>query len=140
VLSHHGEILDVPLIFVKVMERGDEENQHRYFAAPVSADPRLTPWDRIMLITICRLYDSYADANRVVIGLETAGIALAETSLISNNSDSWYRTGKASNVVALRKQGASGDARPLPALSPCWRFQASAWSSAPDGLRRCWAA
>jgi hypothetical protein len=44
------------LIFVKVMERGDEENQHRHFAAPVSADPRLTPWDRIMLITICRLY------------------------------------------------------------------------------------
>ena len=37
--SHHGEILDVPLIFVKVMERGDEENQHRYFATPVSADP-----------------------------------------------------------------------------------------------------
>jgi len=107
--SHHGEILDVPLIFVKVMERGDEENQHRYFAAPVSADPRLTPWDRIMLITICRLYDSYADANRVVIGLEAAGIALSETSLISNNSDTWYRTGKASNVVALRKQGASGD-------------------------------
>jgi hypothetical protein len=107
--SHHGEILDVPLIFVKVMERGDEENQHRYFAAPVSADPRLTPWDCTMLITICRLYDSYADANRVVIGLEAAGIALSETSLISNNSDTWYRTGKASNVVALRKQGASGD-------------------------------
>ncbi|MET3970598.1 hypothetical protein [Bradyrhizobium sp. S3.9.1] len=63
-----------------------------------------------MLITICRLYDSYADANRVVIGLEAAGIALSETSLISNNSDSWCRTGKASNVVALRKQGASGDA------------------------------
>src|SRR5258707_1453905 len=107
--SHHGKILDVPLIFVKVMERGDEENRHRYFAAPVSSDPRLTLWDRIMLITICRLYDSYADANRVVIGLEAAGVALSETSLISNNSDTWYRTGKASNVVALRKQGASGD-------------------------------
>src|SRR5882762_9809460 len=61
--SHHGEILDVPLIFVKVMERGDEEDRHHYFAAPVSADPRLTPWDRVMLITICRLYDSYADAK-----------------------------------------------------------------------------
>jgi hypothetical protein len=97
------------LIFVKVIEWGDEENQRRYFAAPVPADPRLTPWNHIMLITICRLYDSYADANRVVIGLEAAGIALSETSLISNNSDSWYRTGKSSNVVALRKQGASGD-------------------------------
>lgn len=63
-----------------------------------------------MLITICRLYDSYADANRVVIGLQAAGIALAETGVISNNSDSWYRTGQAANVVAVRKQGASGDA------------------------------
>jgi hypothetical protein len=63
-----------------------------------------------MLITICRLYDSYADANRVVVGLEAAGIALAETSVISNNSDSWYRTGQAANVVALRKQRTSGDA------------------------------
>src|SRR3982074_2332616 len=87
--SHHGEILDVPLIFVKVMERGDEENQHHHFAAPVSADPRLTLWDRVVLIAICRLYDSYADANRVVIGLEAAGIAPSETSLISNNSDTW---------------------------------------------------
>jgi hypothetical protein len=63
-----------------------------------------------MLITICRLYDSYADANRVVVGLQAAGIALAETGVISNNSDSWYRTGQAANVMALRKQGASGDA------------------------------
>jgi hypothetical protein len=63
-----------------------------------------------MLITICRLYNSHADANRVVIGLEAAGISLSETGLISNNSDSWYPTGKTSYVVALRKQGASRDA------------------------------
>src|ERR1700760_2530680 len=63
-----------------------------------------------MLITVCRLYDSYADANRVVVGLKAAGIALAETSVISNNSDNWYRTGQPANVVVLRKQGASGDA------------------------------
>src|SRR3977135_1674835 len=88
------------------MERGDEEDRHPYFAAPVSADPRLTPWDRVMLITICRLYDSYADANRVVIELEAAGIAPSETSLISNNSDTWCRPGNACNVVPLRKQGA----------------------------------
>jgi hypothetical protein len=50
--SYYGEILDVPLIFVKVIEWGDEENQRRYFAAPVSADPRLAPWDLIMLITV----------------------------------------------------------------------------------------
>ncbi|MET0723123.1 MAG: hypothetical protein ABWY64_20200 [Tardiphaga sp.] len=63
-----------------------------------------------MLITVCRLYDSYADANRVVVGLEAAGIPLAETSVISNNSDSWYRTGQAANVMNLRKQETSGDA------------------------------
>jgi hypothetical protein len=63
-----------------------------------------------MPITICRLYDSYADADRVVVGLQAAGIAPGETSVISNNSDSWYRTGQGANVVALRKQGASGDA------------------------------
>jgi hypothetical protein len=62
-----------------------------------------------MLITICRLYDSYAAANRVVIGLEVAGIAPPEASLISNNSDTWYRTGNASNVVPMRKQDASRD-------------------------------
>jgi hypothetical protein len=62
-----------------------------------------------MLITICRLYNSHADANRVVIGLEAAGISLSETGLISNNSDSWYPTGKTS-YLGLRKQGASGDA------------------------------
>src|SRR5258707_13749357 len=107
--SHHDEILDVPLIFVKVMERGDEENQHHHFAAPVSADPRLTPWDRVVLIAICSLYDSYADANRVVIGLEAAGIAPSETGVISNNSDTWCRPGNACNVVPLRKQGASRD-------------------------------
>jgi len=63
-----------------------------------------------MLITICRLYDSYADANRVVIGLQAAGIAPTETSVVSNNSDSWYRTGHAANRVALRKQGTSENA------------------------------
>ncbi|MET0710535.1 MAG: hypothetical protein ABWY82_27385 [Tardiphaga sp.] len=63
-----------------------------------------------MLITVCRLYDSYADANRVVVGLQAAGIPLAETSVISNNSDSWYRTGQAANVMNLRKQETSGDA------------------------------
>lgn len=63
-----------------------------------------------MLTTVCRLYDSYADANRVVLGLKAAGIAIAETSVISNNSDSWYRAGQPANAVALQKQGASGDA------------------------------
>jgi len=60
--------LDVPLIFVKVMETWRRRKSTHHFAAPVSADPRLTLWDRVVLIAIWRLYDSYADANRVVIG------------------------------------------------------------------------
>lgn len=43
-----------------------------------------------MLITVCSLYDSYADANRVVLLLEAAGLPPSETTLISNNSDTWY--------------------------------------------------
>ena len=61
-----------------------------------------------MPIAICRLYDSYADANRVVIALEVAGLPPSETSMISNNSDAWYKAAESTNVVPLRKQGASG--------------------------------
>jgi len=56
-----------------------------------------------MLITICRLYDSYADANRVVLALEAAGLPPSETSVISNNSDTWYSAKETANVVPVRK-------------------------------------
>src|SRR6267143_1683719 len=59
-----------------------------------------------MLITICRLYDSYSDAHRVVLMLESAGLSPSETSVISNNSDTWY-SAKTTNVVPLRKDSAS---------------------------------
>ncbi len=60
-----------------------------------------------MLITTCRLYDSYGDANRVILMLEAAAQPLSETSLISNNSDAWYSAERTDNVVPLRKDGAS---------------------------------
>jgi hypothetical protein len=63
-----------------------------------------------MLITICRLYDSYTDANRVVVMLEAAGLPTSETSVFSNNSDTWYRASKAANVVPVRKDGANSKA------------------------------
>jgi hypothetical protein len=66
--------------------------------------------DRVMLITICRLYDSYVDANRVVVALEAAGVPPSETSVISNNSDTWYREAKTDSVVPARKEGAGGRA------------------------------
>jgi hypothetical protein len=59
-----------------------------------------------MLVTICRLYESYGDANTVVLMLEAAGMPVSETSVISNNSDDWYRAAEAANVVPLRKRRA----------------------------------
>jgi hypothetical protein len=44
-----------------------------------------------MLITVCRLYDSYADANRIILMLEAAGLPPSKTSVISNNSDTQRR-------------------------------------------------
>src|SRR5260221_2463277 len=64
----------------------------------------------VMLITVCRLYDSYSDANRVVLMLEAAGLPASETSVISNNSDTWYSASQGARVVPIRKDGASGKA------------------------------
>lgn len=58
-----------------------------------------------MPITICRLYDSYADARRVIIALEVAGLSPSETSVISNNSDTWYEATESTKIVPLRAQG-----------------------------------
>ncbi|GAA0021890.1 hypothetical protein [Bradyrhizobium sp. B024] len=62
-----------------------------------------------MPTTICRLYDAYADANRVILLLEVSGVPLSDTSLISNNCDAWYRGPARPNVVPLRRQRESSD-------------------------------
>jgi hypothetical protein len=64
----------------------------------------------VMLITVCRLYDSYADANRVIVILEAGGLPPSETSVISNDSDTWYRGAKSASMVPMRKGGASSHA------------------------------
>src|SRR5258705_12660235 len=64
----------------------------------------------VMLITVCRLYDSYSDANRVVLMLEAAGLPASQTSVISNNSDTWYSAPKNAGVVPARKAGTGSDA------------------------------
>jgi len=64
----------------------------------------------VMLITVCRLYDSYSDANRVVLMLEAAGLPASQTSVISNNSDTWYSAPKNAGVVPVRKDGTGSDA------------------------------
>jgi hypothetical protein len=47
-----------------------------------------------MAVTISRLYDRYADAERAVTALETAGIPHSDVSIVANNSDNWYTGGK----------------------------------------------
>jgi len=46
-----------------------------------------------MTTTITRLYDDYADAERAVRRLEDAGVPKSDTSIVANDSESWYRPG-----------------------------------------------
>src|ERR1700731_3727481 len=47
-----------------------------------------------MTVTISRLYDNYADAQRAVQGLENAGVPHSDISIVANNSDNWYNGDK----------------------------------------------
>jgi hypothetical protein len=47
-----------------------------------------------MTVTISRLYDNYADAQRAVQGLEAAGVPHSDISIVANNSDNWCGSGK----------------------------------------------
>ena len=47
-----------------------------------------------MTVTISRLYDNYADAQRAVQSLENAGVPHSDISIVANNSDNWYNGGK----------------------------------------------
>jgi hypothetical protein len=63
-----------------------------------------------MIVALCRLYDSYRDADRVVVMLGAAGVLPSETSIISNNSDTWYSATKTGSVDPFRKNGSIGEA------------------------------
>jgi hypothetical protein len=47
-----------------------------------------------MTVTISRLYDNYTDAQKAVQGLESAGVPHSDISIVANNSDNWYSSGK----------------------------------------------
>jgi hypothetical protein len=47
-----------------------------------------------MTVTISRLYDNYADAQKAVQGLEAAGVPHSDISIVANNSDNWYTGSK----------------------------------------------
>src|SRR5580704_12780553 len=107
--SHQKEIRDIPLISVKAQSvvAIKESTSHWNRCAGCDWSTASSRRDRVMLITIIRLYDSYSDANRVVLMLEAAGVSPSETSVISNNSDSWYSAMKTASVVPARTDGAS---------------------------------
>jgi hypothetical protein len=47
-----------------------------------------------MTVTVSRLYDTYADAEAAVRGLEAAGIPHSDITIVANNSDNWFSTDK----------------------------------------------
>ena len=62
-----------------------------------------------MTVTISRLYDNYADAQRAVQGLESAGVPHSDISIVANNSDNWYsgkKVDRDGNGVDDRAEGA----------------------------------
>jgi hypothetical protein len=61
-----------------------------------------------MQVVVCRLYESYPDAHRVMLALESAGVSPTDTALISNNSDGWYRPIKTTSLPVPRQNAAGG--------------------------------
>jgi hypothetical protein len=95
---------DGPLIIVKAQSvvAMRKSNQHLWDRPRVPLPIcRLSQKDRVMLITVCRLYNSYT---------EEAGVPPSETSVISNNSDAWYAPARDANVIPSRKGGAGSHA------------------------------
>jgi len=45
-----------------------------------------------MTVTISRLYDRYADAQRAISNLEAAGVPHSDISIVANNSDNWFNS------------------------------------------------
>ena len=64
-----------------------------------------------MTITLTRLYDDYATANKVMQQLEGAGVPASEISIVASNADNWYSTtkshGRDNDGVDDRAEGAA---------------------------------
>jgi hypothetical protein len=61
---------------------------------PVSSETRGKQRIANMTVTISRLYDNYADAQRAVTSLEAAGVPYSDLNIVANNSDDWYGSDK----------------------------------------------
>lgn len=111
--SHQDKIPDIRLIFVKArpvaaMKEGSQHSRIGRAGRGRSAVSHAK--DRVMLIIVCRLYDSYVDANRIILALQTVGVPPSETTVISNNSDRWYSAAK-DTVLPFQKAVARSEAQ-----------------------------
>jgi hypothetical protein len=86
-----------------------------------------------MIVTICRLYDTYSDASDVATQLDEAEIPQLETSIIANNADGWYPAGPRGAGVPVADQ--STGARPT-VSAPAGDQQRSAAPAAANDQRR----
>jgi hypothetical protein len=111
--SHQDKIPDTRLIFVKArpvaaMKEGSQHSRIGRAGRGRSAVSHAK--DRVMLIIVCRLYDSYVDANRIILALQAVGVPPSETTVISNNSDRWYSVAK-DTVLPFQKAVARSNAQ-----------------------------
>ena len=111
--SHQDKIPDIRLIFVKArpvaaMKEGSQHSRIGRAGRGRSAVSHAK--DRVMLIIVCRLYDSYVDANRIILALQAVGVPPSETTVISNNSDRWYSAAK-DTVLPFQKAVARSKAQ-----------------------------
>lgn len=65
-----------------------------------------------MQVTIARLYETHADAVRVVDALLIAGVPAQDISMLSNNADNWVDSGASAAKPADAKPDAKTDAKP----------------------------
>jgi hypothetical protein len=73
------------------------------------ADTIRKPRGSAMIVTVVRLYDSYADACQAVMDLQAAGVPAADTRIVSNNSDNWFSgAGMGSATSGTTGMGSSG--------------------------------
>lgn len=80
---HFGQPVRASLFLKSSQGQTHEENNAKFLH---NQDPK----GLIMFVTICRLYESYDDANLTIRDLKAAGVPLEDTGIVSNNSDNWY--------------------------------------------------
>ena len=80
-----------------------------------------------MTVTISRLYDRYADAQKAVSGLEAAGVSHSDISIVANNSDNWYDRERKSIAIAMASMTALRALERERELARVWAARLACW-------------